>query len=102
MEEPKITTVEKVKDPKRVAQGKRLAAISREAKAKKARERQEHSEQQEGSGILPYFVLFSFIVIASGAFGGYCYLKKEEEPVKEEPKKEENTVNRVSRIRNFF
>ena len=36
--ETKITTVEKVKDPKRVAQGKRLAAISREAKARKAKE----------------------------------------------------------------
>ena len=75
-EEPRITTITKVKDPKRVAQGKRLAAISREAKAKKARERQEHLEQQDGSGILPYFVLVSLIVIVTGAFGGYHYLKK--------------------------
>ena len=49
-EEPKITTVTKVKD----AQGKRLAAISREAKAKKARERQEHQQQQQESEILPF------------------------------------------------
>ena len=37
-EQTKITTVEKVKNPKRVEQGKRLAAISREAKARKAAE----------------------------------------------------------------
>ena len=34
--ETNITTVEKVKDPRRVAQGKRLAAISREAKERRA------------------------------------------------------------------
>ena len=38
MNEPKITTMEKVKNPKRVEQGKRLAAISREAKSRKAKE----------------------------------------------------------------
>ena len=32
-ETPKITTVEKVKDPRRVEQGTRLTAISREAKS---------------------------------------------------------------------
>ena len=101
-EEPKITTVEKVKNPLRVAQGKRLAAISREAKAKKARERQEHQQRQQESGILPYLLLVTAIVIATGAFGGYRYLEKEEEPAKEEPKKqEENSVNRVSRIENL-
>ena len=34
-EESKITTVGKVKNPGRVAAGKRLAAISKEAKARK-------------------------------------------------------------------
>ena len=38
-EEQKITTTEKVKNPKRVEQGRRLAAISKEAKARKAEER---------------------------------------------------------------
>ena len=42
--ETKFTTVEKVKDPRRVAQGKRLAVISREAKARKAKERQEQRQ----------------------------------------------------------
>ena len=39
MEEAKITSVEKVKDPKRVEAGKRLAAMSKQAKEKKAVER---------------------------------------------------------------
>ena len=42
-EEPKITT--KVKNPKRVEQGKRLAAISKEAKARKAAERKKVEEE---------------------------------------------------------
>ena len=94
--ETKITTVEKVKDPKRVAQGKRLAAISREAKARKARERQEHQQQGE-SEISSYLLLVPVIVIGVTAFGGYRYWKKGE-PIKEEPKREENSVNRVSRL----
>ena len=36
MEEAKITSVEKVKDPKRVEAGKKLAAMSKRAKEKKA------------------------------------------------------------------
>ena len=100
MNEPKITTVRKVKDPRRVAQGKRLAVISREAKAKKAKERQEHQHRQEESGISFCLLLVPVIVIGVATFGGYCCWKKEEEPVKEEPK-EENSVNRVSRIENF-
>ena len=39
MEEAKITSIEKVKDPKRVEAGKRLAAMSKQAKEKKAAER---------------------------------------------------------------
>ena len=39
MEEAKITSVEKVKDPKRVEAGKRLGAMSKQAKEKKAAER---------------------------------------------------------------
>ena len=39
MEEVKITSVEKVKDPRRVEAGKKLAALSKQAKEKKAIER---------------------------------------------------------------
>ena len=50
-QQPKITTVEKVKNPKRVEQGKRLAAISREAKARKAAERAKVDECVENANI---------------------------------------------------
>ena len=45
----KITSVqkEKVKDPRRVEQRKRLAAISREAKERKARERARLEAEQQ-------------------------------------------------------
>ena len=39
MEEVKITSVEKVKDPKRVEAGKKLGAMSKQAKEKKAIEK---------------------------------------------------------------
>ena len=52
MEETKITTVEKVKNPKSVEQGKRLAAISREAKARKAAERAKVEECVENANML--------------------------------------------------
>ena len=40
-EEPKITSVEKTKDPRRVEAGKRLGVISKQAKERKAREQSE-------------------------------------------------------------
>ena len=99
--ENKITTVEKVKDPKRVAQGKRLAAISREAKARRAKEGQEQHQESE---ISSYLLLVP--VIATVAFvGGYGYWfgpvkeePKKEEPKKEEPLIEENSINRIPRL----
>ena len=69
-EQPKITTVEKVKDPRRVAQGKRLAAISREAKARKKQERSE--QQQEEFGNLPYLLLVVIVGGAIATVGCYC------------------------------
>ena len=50
--ETKITIVEKVKDPRMVAQGKRLAAISREAKARKAEERKRVKECVDNANML--------------------------------------------------
>ena len=46
-EEPKITTTEKVKNPGRVAAGRRLAAISKEAKARKAEERRAEPKKKK-------------------------------------------------------
>ena len=48
--ENKITTVEKtvkVKDPRKVEMGKRLAKISKEAKERKARQRFEQEEKEK-------------------------------------------------------
>ena len=52
MDEPKITSVEKserVKDPKRVEAGRRLGALSKQAKEKKAQERAEQAALAEQS-----------------------------------------------------
>ena len=78
--EPKITSVvkEKIKDPRRVAQGKKLAAISREAKARKAKEREaiirkeesDKCEQENSSNAL--YTLYAIVPVI--AFGGYYFL----------------------------
>ena len=93
-ESPKITSVlksEKIKDPKKVAQGKKLAAISRQAKERKAKEREasirkeEREHCEEGNGFLKY----SSVLIPIILFGGYYlfYLRKEEKEPEELRKK---------------
>ena len=79
---PKITSVvkEKIKDPRRVPQGKKLAAISREAKERKARERKAairkeeaarcEEEQQENF----FNTSYALIPIIGIALGGYYFL----------------------------
>ena len=78
----KITLVvkEKVKDPRRVAQGKKVAGISGEAKERKAREREAAirkeeaircEEQQETNAS---YGLCAIIPIIGIAFGGYYFL----------------------------
>ena len=49
MEEAKITSIEKVKDPKKVEAGKRLAAVSKQAKEKKASQKMSVDEFQTPS-----------------------------------------------------
>ena len=97
---PKITSVvktEKIKDPKRVAQGKKLAAISRQAKERKAKEREasirnEERERcdEEGGSFLKYSSVFIPVVL----FGGYYlfYLRKKEPEKKEEEPPEKKTA----------
>ena len=85
-EPPKITSEVKVKDPRRVAQGKRLAAISREAKARKAREREasirrEEVDRCERSENYSYAILPVIGVLVVG--GGYYFFqqrKKDQQP----------------------
>ena len=88
-DEHKITTVEKVKNPKRVEQGKRLAAISREAKARKAAERAKVEECVENANML--YVVVGALGVGLG-YGIYNFFsKKKEEPQQqvqvEQPKK---------------
>ena len=85
MEENKITTVEKVKDPRRVEQGKKLATISREAKERKVRERAEAAKADTTMDVLPYLVIVA--IVGASIYGGYYYNNniKKEEPSKEEP-----------------
>ena len=111
-DETKITSVikEKIKDPIRVAQGKKLGAISREAKERKAKERtmQEQSEeeeeedrrrreeedrrQRENSSNMLYVI----IPIIGIALGGYFFLylctEKIEKKNLKRPKKTKNQI----------
>ena len=99
-EPPKITSEVKVKDPRRVAQGKRLAAISREAKAKKAREREasirreevEKCERSEKENYFPSYALLPVIgILVVG--GGYYFFqrKKDQQPDNDNEKQPENS-----------
>ena len=74
VEETKITTVKKVKNPKRVEQGKRLAAISREAKARKAEERAKVTKCVENANMF-YLAVGSAAAIGL-AYGTYVYFFK--------------------------
>ena len=85
-----MTTVEKVKNPGRVAQGKRLAAISQEAKARKAEERKKLEEECTGNANLLYVSVGILGVVGLG-YGVYSFLCKREEEgpqQKEEPRQE--------------
>ena len=89
-EEPKITTVEKVKNPGRVAAGKRLAAISKEAKARKAEERKKaEAECIENSNLL--YVTVGVLGVTGLGYGVYNFLCKQEpqEPQQQEPQQEQ-------------
>ena len=84
MDEPTITRAEKTqkpKDPRRVESGKRLAAISKEAKARKAEERrnaENNSDQGDSVNTLIY------AGVATAALGGiyyiYCRVRPTDKP----------------------
>ena len=74
-DEPKITMVQKVKDLKRVEQGKRLAAVSGEAKARKAAERKKAGEECiENANIL--YVTVGVLGVAGLGYGVYNFFVK--------------------------
>ena len=96
-EEHKMTTVEKVKipqqkvkNPGRVAAGKRLASISKEAKARKAEERKKaEAECIENSNLL--YVTVGVLGVVGLGYGVYNFLCKQEpqQQQQEEPQPQE-------------
>ena len=92
--ETKITTVEKVKDPRRVVQGKKLAAISREAKARRAVERERVKECVDNANML--YLAVGATAVVGLAYGAYRYLYTTKD-VKEDPVLQPNVANEVSK-----
>ena len=92
-EEPKITTVEKVKNPGRVAAGKRLAAISEEAKARKAAERKKAEEECiENSNLL--YVTVGVLGVTGLGYGVYNFFCKEGQPQQQPQQPQESQPER--------
>ena len=101
-EEPKITSEVKTKNPGRVAAGKRLAVISKEAKERKKQERlsQENSKKEDSSSS-GYVVVLAALTGAAVYFQKY---RKTEKPVKErkttkepKPKPQKRTISMAER-----
>ena len=94
LKETKITSAEKerVKDPRRVEQGKKLAAISREAKERKARERTEQQRETEAEtkseSFNPYMMIVSVIGIVCGRYYLYSLYRPNEKEEREETQEE--------------
>ena len=104
---PKITSEVKVKDPRRVAQGKRLAAISREAKARKAREREasirkEEADRCERSERESY--CYTLLPVIAGVLvvgGGYYFYQRKKDQQPDNDNSEEKQQPGNSHLENF-
>ena len=101
-EEPKITSVvKKEKHPGRVAAGKRLAAISKEAKERKKLEREEAMKKSEDNDSNNALIVGGLIVAVAGAVAYFLWKKKGESNVNEnvtiEEPKESNPRPKRSR-----
>ena len=88
MEEVKITSVEKVKDPKRVEAGKKLGAMSKQAKEKKASQKIDVDEFQIPS-IDPLAIVGVIGVV--GAIVYYKYFSNKDAVVVVESKSKDPT-----------
>ena len=101
MEDVKITSVEKVKDPKRVEAGKRLAAMSKQAKDKKAVERLAQKTSTDEFQIPDVNSSASLALVGVAGFVGavvyykYFYQKSDVEQTVETP--ESKTLDRPKR-----
>ena len=99
-DQPKITTVKKAKDPRRVEAGKRLAAISKEARERKMREKieSENKHKEDETWNINYGALFGVLGVTA-AFGALYYARRADkrevkklETIKEEPEPEHEHV----------
>ena len=96
MDEPTITRAEKTqkpKDPRRVESGKRLAAISKEAKARKAEERrnvENNPDQGDSVNTLIY------AGVATAALGGIYYIYCRAKPTDKSTDKPTDKSNRMA------
>ena len=91
MKEVKITSVEKVKDPKRVEAGKRLGAMSKQAKEKKAADKLTIDEFQTPSidSVSPLAVVGVVGVVGIAVY--YKYFCEDKTKTKTEVVKSEDT-----------
>ena len=100
-EENKITSSEKsfkIKDPKRVELGKRLAKISKEVKARKKLERESAKSKIE---MIDFKYVVGGVAILGGIFGIYFAYKKDKRETKEEKRFEEEE-NKLETKENKF
>ena len=97
-EKSKITTTantEKVKDPRRVELGKRLGSISKEARERKARERQRESLM---SSCLAFGLPTAIRIAFAGVVGYYYFRNNVTEEVTKEEQKEEPS-NKIPKLK---
>ena len=105
-EENKITTVEKsakVKDPRKVELGKRLAKISREAKERKARQRKEAETEAVNQREITDYIDFRYFI--GGLYYSYKKDKREEKEIVNNVKEENSRVSEASasdKFKKFF
>ena len=97
-DEPKTTT--KVKNPKRVEQGRRLAAISKEAKARKAAERKKAEEECIKNSNLLY-VTVGVLGVTGLGYGIYNFFCKKEPQQQQQPQEQEKVEKQPEKKSNF-
>ena len=97
VEENKITSSEKTKDPRKVELGKRLAKISREAKERKRKLRESTEKKQQFSEYIDFKYTVGGITILGGLIGIYFAFKRDKREVREEKLLENN----ISHENNF-
>ena len=100
---PKITTVKKHKDPKRVEAGRRLAQISQKAREEKIRRKIESESKKKNEGEswdVNYGYIVGFVGLAC-ALGSLYYARRGDiretkrlETIKEEPELEHVVIER--------